>query len=374
MSSPFALPFHQALSSERFLSRIRESGEDQLRIELGQGLGGAAKTSLALGKFVYERGRLLVELPAGAKTADLMVANGKRVAQLREVAGKAGPRLQVVGGGAKVGVNAAALALIVIEASHMTSAHDNAKRIKRIERRTKQLVEFGEAELVAELEACYRQAKEICLAAGEEQTEHDRAFLSQIGQSLFRIRAQWRHRLRHNLAGIDKATAAWWTSVVRWKRGDSLNNSKEQRSVEANESCELLQLMQFSLMLQFALSQKTGRARSFIDHTLADEVEQWRELAEFARVKGETIFEGGMHEGFRGFVAGIEGIAAYWEVLTEKSESYETTASEYAEAISRPVAAARQILNAQFAQGRCDRAKRGNRVVYIFKTKPTSLS
>jgi hypothetical protein len=372
MSSPFALTFHEALSSESFLANIRESSEAQIRAELGQNLGNAAKTSLALGKFVYERGKLFVELPKGATAADLMRANGRLVAQLKSVGGAAGPRLQVVGGSAKVAAGSAAVLLVVVEAAHMISAHDNSKRIKRIENRTKSLVAFHEAELVAELEACYRQAKEICLHSGAEQSDHDRALLTNLSQALFRIRSQWRHRVRYNLGEIDKASAAWWTGVVRWKREDSLIRSKEERSRRADESREMLQLMQFSLMLQFALSQRTGRAQSFIDHTLADEVEQWRELAAFTQSKGAEIFAGKAPDGFREFASGIESIAAYWDVLVARRNSYETTAADYAKQISRPVAEARKILNTQFETGHCERVKQGKQWIYVFTTSPKS--
>tara|TARA_R100000027_G_scaffold64353_1_gene57757 strand:+ start:23342 stop:24091 length:750 start_codon:yes stop_codon:yes gene_type:complete len=242
------------------LASIAHASEEIVRSDLAQGLGDAAKVSLAASKFFYERKMLLVELPKSAKAADLMVANGKRVAQLKKIGGKgAGTRLQVVGGGAKVGVNTAAIALVVVEASHMIGSHDNAKRIKFIEKRTADLVAFTEHELLSELEACYRQAKEICLQGETGLSDHDRAELSRLSHLLFKIRAQWRHRVRHDLNRIDKANAAWWTNILHWKRDNSLEKAKVRQSQKATASHEILQLMQFSLMLQFALSQQTGR-------------------------------------------------------------------------------------------------------------------
>jgi len=38
MSSPFALSFNEALTSEGFLEQIRESGESLIRQDLAQGL------------------------------------------------------------------------------------------------------------------------------------------------------------------------------------------------------------------------------------------------------------------------------------------------------------------------------------------------
>ena len=367
MSSPFSLQFHEALCSKSFLTSILQSSEAQIRTELGQDLSNAAKASLALGKFVFERGKIFVELPKGAKAADLMRANGKLVAQLKEVSGAAGRRLQVVGSSAKVAAGAVNILLVVVEAAHAISSHDNAKLIKQIEKKT--LSKFHEAELVAELEACYRQAKEICLHAGDELSDHDSTQLSMLNQTLFRIRSQWLYRVRYNLDEIQKASAASWTAVFRWKREDSLSRARSSRSQEAAESLGVLLLMQFSLMLQFALSLRTGRAKSFVDHTLADEVAQWRKLAYFARVRGIEIFADKVPGEFCEFASSIESIADYWDVLLTKSNIHETTATEYAKEISSSVSAAREILNTQYEQGHCERVKHGKQFVYVFTTR-----
>lgn len=366
MSSPFALSFQEALTSEGFLEQIRESGESLVRLDLGQGLSGVTKTALAVSKFIMEHNQLLVELPRGAKVADLMKSNGKLVAQLRGAGGHAGRRLQLAAGGSKVAAGSVATALIIVEAAHMISAHDNAKRIKKIETRTKQLVDFNESELLAELEACFRQAKEICLSAQGELTDHDRHVLTNLGQTLFRIRAQWRYRVRSNLRDIDQVSAAWWTGIFRWKREDSLKQSEQQRSAQANESRELLQLMQFSLMLQLALSEQTGRAETFIKHTLVDEVGQWRELASYVSKRGKEIFTNEVPDDFDEFTTGIQRIADYWSILANPQQPCQTTVAEYAKQISLPVPATRRILNEQYEQGRCERTKEGRQYVYRF--------
>lgn len=369
LQSPFNLPFQDALSSERMLASITRTSEDTIRSDLAQGLSGAAATTLAAGKFIYERKKLLVELPKGAKVSDLMVANGKRVAQLKKVGGNgAGTRLQVVGGGAKVGVNTAAVALVVIEAAHMISSHDNAKRIKTIEKRTADLVAFNEHELLSELEACYRQAKEICLHSESGLSDHDRAELSNLSRLLFKIRAQWRHRVRSDLEKIEKATASWWTSIFQWKREESLEKSKSEKGQKALAVQEILQLMQFSLMLQFALSQQTGRASSFLKNSLKDEVSQWRGLAAFTRKRGKDIFGDEFPENYQKLIEGIDNIAGYWGSLYPP-ESHEVTPAEYAQQINRSVPIARKQLNAAFAQGRCEKIRRGRSFVYIFETR-----
>ena len=135
--SPLALPFEQALQPSVFLTRLKQSAESQARREFGDLGNDALKAGIAAAKFVLDKKGVKVVfeggIPKGAKF--MKDAAGKYLPKL--VDGKTGRVLKTGRNASTVGKVAelsASAALVVVEAAHLISGHDNAKRLKKVER------------------------------------------------------------------------------------------------------------------------------------------------------------------------------------------------------------------------------------------------
>ena len=312
--SPLALPFEQALEPSNLLAQMTAASEHQLRDQLAEHGNRAFGVALAGAKFMMDSGTLQVVfeggIPAGAK---LMKSVGKAMPVL--VDGKTNQIIKV-GRVASKGRAAASIAansaLIIVEAAHMISGHDNAKRLKKVERSVDRLVQAHESELKSRLEAVYRYSKELLHDGPDALTEHDRRELHRQCKELMELRARWRDDFRHRLSRIDRAEVGWLNKVLFWRREEAHRKSRKEKASESVNALEIVQLMHFSLMLQMALAGSAGKLEPFRMVTLEDECSSWKSLAEFGRLRADEIAGGpGMTE-FRSFLNALDDLVGFW--------------------------------------------------------------
>lgn len=313
--SPLALSFDEALKPSRFLDQVKKAAEHQARVEIASLGNRALGLALASAKFVMDAGTVQVVfeggIPAGAK---LMKAAGQALPVL--VDGKTGRLLKI----GRVATKARAVAsvtanaaLIVVEAAHMISGHDNAKRLKSVERSVDRLVHAHESELKSRMEAVYRYSKELLHHGPDALTDHDRRELHRQCKELMELRARWRDDFRHQISKIDPADPGLWSKLTSWwRREDAHRQSRQAKAQESTDALEIVELMHFSLMLQMALAGSSGRLEAFRHATLPDECSAWRELAEFGRERAEKIANGPSRAEFDRFTGALEDLAAFW--------------------------------------------------------------
>ncbi len=312
--SPLALPFEQALEPSNLLTQMKVASEHQLIDELAAHGNRAFGAALAGAKVVMESGTIQVVfeggIPAGAK---LMKSAGKAMPVLVD-----GRTHQIIKFGRVASKGRAAVsiaansALIVVEAAHMISGHDNAKRLKKVERSVDRLVHAHESELKSRLKATYRYCKELLHDGPDALTEHDRSNLHVKCCELMELRARWQDGFRYGLTQIDRADAGWLNKVLWWRRDDANAKSRQQKAQEAVDALEVVQLMHFSLMLQMALAGSAGKLDAFRTVTLEEECSSWRSLAELGRRRaGEIAGLDGAAE-FGGFLDSLDELVVFW--------------------------------------------------------------
>lgn len=323
--SPLALTFEEALTPSRFLAQVAGAAEQGLRREIAT-LGNAALgLALASAKVVIDSGTVQVVfqkgIPAGAR---LMKAGQTALPAL--VDGKTGRILQVgrvASKGRAVASIAASSALIVVEAAHMISGHDNAKRLKVVERGVDRLVHAHESELKSRLEAIYRYSKELLHRGHEGLSDEDKRELHRQCRELMELRARWRDDFRHRMSKIDKADAGMGSKILWWRRKESHRKSREVKAQESLDAMEIVQMMHFSLVLQMALAGAAGKVEVFQKVTLPDESQSWWSLAEFGKTRVKEIAGGEAQEEFGHFLGALDELAGFW--APEKRNRDETT-------------------------------------------------
>lgn len=293
---------------------MKNASEHQLLAELAAHGNRAFGVALAGAKVVMESGAIQVVfeggIPAGAK---LMKSAGKAMPVL--VDGKTQQIIKigkVASKGRAAATIAANSALIIVEAAHMISGHDNAKRLKKVERSVDRLLHAHESELKSRLKAIYRYCKELLHNGPEALTEHDRHTIHLQCREIMELRARWQDGFRHRLMQIDRADAGWLNKVLWWRHENAKVKSRQEKAQEATDALEVVQLMHFSLMLQMALAGSAGKLEVFRSVTLEDECSSWRALASFGRQRASEIsgLEGATE--FGGFLDALDEMAAFW--------------------------------------------------------------
>lgn len=316
--SPLALPFEKALTPSLFLGQIKDAGEHQVRSQIAEQGNRALGLALAGAKFVFDAGAMQVVfeggIPAGAK---LMKVAGKALPAL--VDGKTGRIIKwgrVASKGRVVASIAANAALIVVEAAHMISGHDNAKRLKKVERGVDTLVHAHRSELKSRLESIYRYSKEILHHDLDKLSEEDRRDLHRQCKPLMELRARWRDDFRHALQQIRSSEPSsfdkFWHWFKFWRKDDLSQTNQTEREQEAFDALEIVQLMHFSLMLQMSLAGASGRMEQFTMLTLRDEVHSWTAVLEFANQRTSQITGTNVPIQFREFISSLEELVAFW--------------------------------------------------------------
>ena len=253
--SALALPFEEALQPSRFLTQITIAGEIELRTRLAEHGNRAFGLALAGAKFVLDKGTLQVVfeggIPAGAK---LMKSAGKAIPTL--VDGKTN-RIIKLGRVASKGRAAVSVgistALVAVEAAHMLSGYDNAKRLKKVEQSVDRLVHAHESQLKSKLEAVYRHSKELLHGGVDSLSDHERKELRAQCRDLIEIRARWRDDFRYRMNQIGPAEVGWFRRLFRFGHEEAMEKGRKMKAVEATNSLEIVQLMHFSLTLHEVL-------------------------------------------------------------------------------------------------------------------------
>jgi hypothetical protein len=293
---------------------MKLASEHQLLTELAVHGNRAFGVALAGAKVIMESGAIQVVfeggIPAGAK---LMKSAGKAMPVL--VDGKT-QQIIKIGKVASKGRAAASIAansaLIIVEAAHMISGHDNAKRLKKVERNVERLVQAHESELKSRLNAIYRYCKELLHNGPQALTEHDRHTIHLQCREIMEIRACWQDGFRHRLMQVERADAGWLNKVLWWRHDNAKAKSRQEKAQVATDALEVVQLMHFSLMLQMALAGSAGKLEVFRTVTLEDECNSWRALASFGRQRASEItgLEGAAE--FGTFLNALDEMAAFW--------------------------------------------------------------
>ncbi len=262
-------------------------------------------------------------VPAGAK---LMKSAGKAMPVL--VDGKT-QQIITVGRAASKGRAAVSIAansaLIVVEAAHMISGHDNAKRLKKVERSVDRLEHAHESELKSRLEATYRYCKELLHDGPDALTVHDRSNLHLKCCELMELRARWRDGFRYQVTQIDRADAGWLNKLLWWRRDEAQAKSRQQKAQDVADTLEVVQLMHFSLMLQMALAGSAGKMEAFRTVTLEEECSSWRSLAELGRRRAAEIAGLDGAAEFGGFLDALDELVVFWSPDKWREQAIDST-------------------------------------------------
>lgn len=313
--SPLALPFELASQPLRFLEQIRLSAEDEIRAEIQAVSTKPLGLALAGAKFVMEKGQLQVVFPDGIPRGARLMQDklGRQLPTL--IDGKSGRVLAVgrVTTGAKAAGLAASAAVVVVAAASAISDHDNARRLKKIEKDTARLVHAQQSELKARIEAIYRYAREIAGPGTAHLGEIERNEIGRLCLDLMQLRAQWRADFLHEIDRLDTAKADFLST----DRKASYRKNLGKRADHAESVLESVNWMHFTLLLQLALSAKAGRADRFLSITLADEAATWDSLAKHTtrralEISGKTA----MPKQWDPLLDHLRGLAQVWNLET----------------------------------------------------------
>lgn len=321
--SPLALKFDEALRPSNFLAQITNAAENQARRELAGCGNHAFGAALAGAKFVLESGTMQVVFESGIpKGAKLMRDLSGRILP-KLIDGKTNRVLQTaraVSTTRKVASVTAGAALIVVEAAHMISGYDNAKRLKRVEQSVDALVHAHESELKSRLEAIYRYSKELLHRDMGNLNEEDRRELHRQCRDLIELRARWRDTFQHRMSGIKSAEPSRLKKIFQfWRKDDLKREAQHERATEAFDTIEFVQLMHFSLMLQMSLAGASGRMEQFQSLTLVDEIHSWQRLSGFAKKRAEEITGGNVPPEFQCFLDEVDSMNEFWSIGNAQS-------------------------------------------------------
>ncbi len=312
--SPLALPFEKALSVSKFSEQIRAAADNRLRREISLSSQAAARPAIVIAQVVTSSRGISVYfkggIPRGAKF--LEDAAGKAIPTL--VDGKSATFLKnarVIGKTGKAAKAGATAVLMAVEVAHAVSGHDNAKRLRKVDRAVEVLIHAHEASLRSKLEAIYRHSKGILHKGIGALTDDDRSALNEQCRDLMELRSQWRHQFMHELQKIERADAGFMNRLLWWRKDRAQQRSRTARAEEAGASIELVHLMHFSLLLQTSLATAVGNVDQFVHATLPDEAESWRRLQSFAKRRAYEIVGGRARE-FRPFLTALDDLVNVW--------------------------------------------------------------
>ena len=313
--SPLALPFEQALQPSVFLTRLKQSAENQARREFGDLGNDALKAGIAAAKFVLDKKGVTVVFEGGIpKGAKLMKdAAGKLLPKL--VDGKTGRIIKtgrIATSTGRVAKLTADAALAVVEVAHLISGHDNAKRLKKVERGINALQHAHESELKSRLESIYRYSKELLHGDFNQLSDRDQQELHRQCRDLIELRARWRDDFRFQLSQIKSAEPGWINQILFWQKDDALRASRENRAAEAHNTLEIVQMMHFSFMLQMTLAGAAGRLEAFQKCTLKDECHSWKMLLEHAATRATEICGNDEAHELRQFLNAMTELVQFW--------------------------------------------------------------
>ena len=194
----------------------------------------------------------------------------------------------------------------------MISGHDNAQRLKKVERAVDALVHAHQSELKSRLGAIYRSSKERIGSDLSRLSEDDQNVLYQKCEELMELRHRWRDDFSHHLRNIKTAEPGLMNTILWWRKDEAHRKDREEKAKDAVAALEIVQLMHFSLMLQMTLAGASGRLEDFKEFTLPDECHSWAELKEFTSKRAAEICGTNAPEEFRPFIEAVSDLVEFW--------------------------------------------------------------
>ena len=186
--------------------------------------------------------------------------------------------------GAKL-IKAANLAAIAVNICHVVSGIDTARKVERISKDIHFLREARRVTQLSRLEAIYRYAKELLSGPVGEHEQHR---LHDLTMTLFELRAEWRRELVLKLENVENDEAGWFGFTFQQYRQHNLDKIKQTTISQIKTEIEL---MDFSIILQMALSFAAGRHEAFLHVSLPDEMRDWECVGKLLLEKSGYIKE-----------------------------------------------------------------------------------
>jgi hypothetical protein len=291
------LPFDEALQITPLLDDLQKAAQSSLVSELAQfpgDIGSAALQAASLGmnwgtraaEFTKETESLLrsgklvlTESKDGMKTF-LSAKNGGGFVENAKLAKGAGAAAKL-----------ANVVAIAVNICHVVSGIDTARKVERISKDVQFLREARRVTQLSRLEAIYRHAKELLSGP---VGDHERHRLHDLTMSLFELRAEWRRELMLNLDNVKNDEAGWWGLTSKQHRQRGLD--EEKKKVISRGEVEI-QLMDFSIVLQMALSFAAGRHEPFLFVSMPDELRDWERIGELLHAKAGYIKDSSAKQG-----------------------------------------------------------------------------
>lgn len=307
-TSLLPVPFEQALISSKFARELRRSAQRAIIADVQRNMGVPLKGA----KVVVSRGTLRVAFDKGATGVRLMKdRTGRELPTLVNASGKTSANARVVGRTTRVAGASVSAAIAVIEVAHIISDADNTKRLRKVEVGVDRLLRAHEAELKAKLQAIYSHAREMLSRGADALSDHERHELQRYCRELFEIRARWLDDLKFQLENLEPTEPGFVRRLVRVGKEKAHARVRRQRAAEAEGTLEILQLINFSLMLQMVLSAASGRTTEFRHITLPDEAQRLSSFCEFAKRRADEIAGADAPE-LKRFLQAIAGTVDVW--------------------------------------------------------------
>jgi hypothetical protein len=219
------LSFEDSLKHAKFANALEAHVERKIGHAVGinfENAVDAASKAKDILEFVRDRGVLVVQpslkgevMLALGQAKPVFDAAGKQLPQLRDRRGRIIEIMKSAPSKAKV----ANIALLVVNAAHMISAADVAKKLDSIGSNMDLLIEYRRIDQKAELERIYTSARELLADGNFDLT---RVELWRLRGELRELRSSWRRELEHELGKIDEKKGwsfPFWNSNSKYDSG-----------------------------------------------------------------------------------------------------------------------------------------------------------
>jgi hypothetical protein len=291
------LPFDEALQIIPLLDDLQKAAQATLVSELAQfpgDLGSAAVQAASVGmNWGTHTAKFSQETEALLSSGNLILNRTKDGADTLLSAKKGSVFVEnaKLAKGAGAAAKLANVMAIAVNICHVVSGIDTARKVERISKDVQFLREARRVTQLSRLEAIYRHAKELL---SEPLGEYEKRRLYELTMSLFELRAEWRRELMLNLDNVKNDEAGWWGLTTRKHRQRGLD---EEKSKAISRGEIEIQLMDFSIVLQMALSFAAGKHEAFLFVSMPDELRDWERLGKVLHEKAGYIKETSAKQG-----------------------------------------------------------------------------
>ncbi len=287
----FSLSFNEICDLEKYSQHLSTVAEDETLTALKLAANPASKALLEGAKIVHDRGSFILKIPKHLKQTSKLLKDKAGntlttlVNQKRRFAGKAtlvksSPALTRAG---------VAAPLIILEAAHMISAHDQMKTLRSMDAKIDGISRHLKNQSLTDLETSYDRSKAIILSS-KELTEGKRATLDAVITDLMKFRNHQRMNLLGELKQI-KAVKLGPFAKVRTKKAkvEKLKQLNKSTAEKAMGHLQTIRYMHVSLMLQMVISKHLGDLDDFKEHIIPDELQKWQELGKATEQAVQSI-------------------------------------------------------------------------------------